>query len=200
MRRFLSAIKAIKANYFDPSNKGSFRYAHPSTRIELPATIVGANNIVLEENVSIGPFSILYAPICKIHIKKNSYSGPRLYIGTGDHLMKVGLFSRLISIEKKRELGGANLDWDVVVEEDVWMGADVSILCKKVGRGSVIAAGAVVTKDVPPYAVFGGVPAKFIKFHFSVEEIIEHENMLYPEENRLSREYLEALFKEYCIR
>lgn len=40
-----------------------------------------------------------------------------------------------------------------------------------IGQGAVVAAGAVVTKDVPPYAIVGGVPAKVIKYRFSPEVI-----------------------------
>lgn len=59
-----------------------------------------------------------------------------------------------------------------VLGNDVWVGVGAIILDGiKVGDGAVIAAGAVVTKDVPNYAVVGGVPAKIIKFRFSREEI-----------------------------
>lgn len=53
----------------------------------------------------------------------------------------------------------------VVIGDDVWLGARVIILPGvKIGSHSIIAAGAVVSKDVPPYAIVGGVPAKVIKY------------------------------------
>lgn len=53
---------------------------------------------------------------------------------------------------------------EVIIEDDVWIGYRVTILTGvKIGKGSVIGAGAVVTNDVDPYTVVGGVPAKFIK-------------------------------------
>ena len=52
----------------------------------------------------------------------------------------------------------------VLIEDDVWIGARAIILPGvKIGRGSVIGAGSVVTKDVPPYSIFVGNPAKFLK-------------------------------------
>ena len=54
--------------------------------------------------------------------------------------------------------------YKVIIEKDVWIGSHVVILPGvKVGTGAVIGAGAVVTKDVTPYSIVGGVPAKFIK-------------------------------------
>ena len=99
-----------------------------------------------------------------------------------------------MKIREKTVWGGV-LNWDVTIEEDVWMGANVSILCKKVGRGAVIACGAVCKKDVPPYSIVGGVPAKVIKFKWTVDQIIEHESELYNEDERFRREELERIIK-----
>lgn len=83
-------------------------------------------------------------------------------------------------------------DQPVVIEEDVWVGARAMILKGvRIGRGAIIAAGAVVTRSVPPYAVAGGVPARVIKFRWPVDEILRHETALYPPKSRLSREDLD---------
>ena len=59
-----------------------------------------------------------------------------------------------------------------VIGNDVWTGRNATILAGvRIGNGAVIGAGAVVTKDVPPYAIVGGVPAKIIKYRFSPEQI-----------------------------
>ncbi|MBO4862291.1 MAG: CatB-related O-acetyltransferase [Firmicutes bacterium] len=62
----------------------------------------------------------------------------------------------------------------IVIGNDVWIGDNVTVLpsCASIGNGAVIAAGAVVTKDIPPYEIWGGVPAKMIRKRFS-DEIIE---------------------------
>lgn len=53
---------------------------------------------------------------------------------------------------------------DVTVEDDVWLGRNVIVMPGiKIGKGSIVAAGAVVTKNVEPFSIVGGVPAKLIK-------------------------------------
>lgn len=59
-----------------------------------------------------------------------------------------------------------------IIGNDVWIGSSAIILQGvKIGDGAIIAAGAVVTKDVPPFTIVGGVPAKVIKKRFTDDEI-----------------------------
>lgn len=59
-----------------------------------------------------------------------------------------------------------------VIGNDVWIGANVLLLQGiQIGDGAIVAAGSIVTKDVPPYAIVAGVPAKIIRYRFEQEEI-----------------------------
>lgn len=190
-----NCLRKIYQTYILPNT--NLVHKEINAKIAIPSTIVGYNNIYLGENVSLGENSVLFAPRNKIIIRKNTYSGPRLFISTGNHYLKKGSFSIFLSDKDKIKDNINNLNWDVTIDEDVWIGANVSILCKHVGRGAVIACGAVCKHDIPPYSVFGGVPARFIKFRFSIDEIIEHESILYSNESRFTKEQLENLFKKY---
>lgn len=124
-------------------------------------------------------------------MKKGAGSAEGLSVHTGNHMMVIGKFYRTVTEQEKKSAGGSTYDQDVIVEEDVWIGCNVTLLSGvNIGRGAIIAAGAVVTKDVPPYAIVGGVPARVIKYKWSIEQILEHERQLYPESERLSKEYL----------
>ena len=61
---------------------------------------------------------------------------------------------------------------DISIENDVWVGATSTIMSGvKISNGAVIGGGSVVTKDVPPYAIVVGNPAKVVKYRFNEEQI-----------------------------
>ena len=109
-------------------------------------------------------------------IGKKVIFGPKPTIITGDHRIDiVGKYIADITDNEKLP----NNDLPVTIEDDCWIGANVTILKGvTIGRGCVIAAGAVVTKSFPPYSIIGGVPAKLLKMRFTSEQIIEHERLL----------------------
>jgi acetyltransferase-like isoleucine patch superfamily enzyme len=67
----------------------------------------------------------------------------------------------------------------IVVEDDVWIGFGAIVLSGvTIGRGSVIAAGAVVIEDVPPYSIVAGNPGRVVRVRFGADQIEEHERIL----------------------
>lgn len=74
---------------------------------------------------------------------------------------------------------GRGDQYEIIVEDDVWIGHGAILLSPlRIGRGSIVAAGSVVTKDVPRYSIVGGVPAKVLRMRFTPEQIAEHERIL----------------------
>lgn len=75
--------------------------------------------------------------------------------------------------EKKFGVVDEDLRWDdvLVIEDDVWIGHYAVVLpnCKFIGRGAIVGAGAIVTKDVPPYSIVAGNPARIIRKRFEPE-------------------------------
>jgi len=91
---------------------------------------------------------------CEITIEKNVIVGPNVVMRASNHN-----YERIdIPIRNQGHVSGT-----IVVREDVWIGANAVILPNvTIGRGVIVAAGAVVTNDVDDYEIVGGVPAKSI--------------------------------------
>ena len=140
-------------------------------------------NVTIGNDVYIGPHALFLCTESQIFIGNKVLFGPHVTIIGGDHrITDVGRFIYDV-LDKHPED-----DQDVHIEDDVWIGTNTTLLKGvTVGRGAVVAAGALVTKDVPPYAIVGGVPAKVLKYRFTPEQIQEHERQLYAENKRLTK-------------
>lgn len=191
--RFLKGLYYLYLHYCG-CRKSSLAYIGCNVRLTPPFVVINPHNLYLGDGVSIGPNAHLSCLNAKLIIKGHTAIAEHFTVHTGNHAHIKGMFITDITEANKPK----GYDEDVVVEKDVWIGCNVTLLSGvTVGRGCTIAAGAVVAKSTPPYAVIGGVPAKFIKFKWSIDEILEHEAALYPEEERYSREELEKIFEEY---
>jgi acetyltransferase-like isoleucine patch superfamily enzyme len=151
----------------------------------------GLWNLSIGDGSSIPKGSVFYCTEAPLTIGKKVIFGPNPTIITGDHRIDI-IGKYIMDCNEKLPQNDA----PVVIEDDVWCGANVTILKGvTIGRGTVIAAGAVVTKSCPPYSIVGGVPAKILKYRFNKEQILQHENTLYPIKERLTMEKLEQFYK-----
>ena len=136
--------------------------------------VTAYGHVELGNYVSIsGPGTILHSVNGKIKIGSFSSIAENVSIQEFNHDMKkpttaaVQLYFFSHQFEKDAVTKG-----DVVLDEDVWVGSNAVILSGvHVGRGAIIGAGAVVTKDVPAYSIVGGNPAKIIKMRFNEDQI-----------------------------
>lgn len=193
--RFLRGLFVLYSSYFGNCKRSKFGYLADSAKLIPPLKIDGHQNVFMYEDTKIEN-STISAVLSKFVMKRGSAAAEGLSVHTGNHMQVVGKFYRTVTNKDKLDSGKV-FDKDIIVEEDVWIGCNVTLLAgAHLGRSSVIAAGAVVTTDIPPYCIAGGVPAKPIKFKWTIEQILEHESKLYPEAERFSREELEKIFAQ----
>lgn len=153
---------------------------------------INPEKVVCADHTRIQPGVCIYDFEGKVIIKKFSAIGAGCTIIPGTHIPTVGMPQYLSDAHINDKSS------DIIIEEDCWVGTHSILLSNcKLGRGCVVGAGALVTKNVPPYAVVGGTPAKIIASRFSTEQILRHEQILYPAEERMSREELEEIFNTY---
>ena len=133
-------------------------------------------SITVGNEVNLGTRPTILATRARVMIGDHVMFGPNVTIRGGNHRFDItGLYIDEVTDDMKR----AEDDRGVVIEGDVWIGGDATILHGvTIGRGSIIGASAVVTRNVPPYSIVGGNPARVIRARFDPDEIAEHERKL----------------------
>lgn len=181
-----------------PTNKKKYGYFGKGVKLQLPIIITNPKHVFLYDNTNILGYAnlIISYKNGNFIMKKNSGAAQGLTVVTANHPTHppIGIWHK----EIYRDINTDVMAGDVVVEEDVWLGAHVTLLPGvTIGRGSIIGAGTVCRKSIPPYAIALGNPAKVVGFKYTPEEIIEHEKSLYPEQERIPLEVLERNYKKY---
>ena len=138
-----------------------------------PDSYFSYETIEIGDDVYIGPRAN-FVGIKGIKIGNKVMFGPDVSIIGGDHnTTQLGKF--MYDVHDKLPEN----DLPVVIEDDVWVGA-CAIILKGVtlGTGSIVAAGSLVLKDIPPYSVVAGVPANVIKMRFNDSDLAKHIELL----------------------
>lgn len=151
-----------------PFKKAMFKRCGKHVQID-KNTKITYKNVSVGDHVSIGRNAEFMSTRAQIIIGDHVMFGPHVFMITGDHITDIkGRYMDEFTDDEKRPED----DQDIVLEGDNWIGANAIILKGvTIGKGAVIAAGSVVTKNVPPYSIVGGVPAKVIKYRFSDDEV-----------------------------
>lgn len=170
-------------NWIIKSRNKSLRLSHSAN---ISSTFFGFSNIVFRDvnlhNVTLGDYSYIGEKSVFLNTSIGKYCSiaGNVKCGLGNHPSRTFVSSHPIFYSLNPILSGitfADKQYfdeysDTIIGNDVWIGENAMIMGGvNIGDGAIIAGGATVTKDVPPYAIVGGVPAKIIKYRFEEEEI-----------------------------
>lgn len=191
----MGLIHAIKAQfrccYTRRSNLAS---AGANANIQKPCYVTSPETMHMEENTVIRRGStILNNHNEHIYIKKYTVISTNCTIVTNNHKSTVGIPQCLLGASHVNDVSR-----DLTIAEDIFVGTNVTIMPGgNLGRGCVIGACSLVTKPIPPYAIAVGSPARVVGVKFTIDQILKHEQILYPIEERMTRPELENLFEKY---
>lgn len=181
LRPIKNLVKLSFRNYLLKRNTPGLRISGKSVVVN---TDLGRNNSIQDAtlyNSKLGDFSYvgLNSYLNHVNVGKFTCIGPHVQIGLGEHPVKGFVSVHPIFYSPVKQVGISFSDKfyfnefnKTIIGNDVWIGANVVVIGGvKIGNGAVIAAGAVVVKDVPPFTLVGGVPAKVIKSRFDENQI-----------------------------
>ena len=138
--------------------------------------MLGENVTFIDRDVEIKDYTYINSGYLYpgVRIGKYCSMGHDVCIGPGEHyinrLSTYPICTRVLKEKPQNEFPKVK---PTILNNDIWVGHGAVIMQGvKVGNGAIVAAGAVVTKDVPAYSIVAGVPAKIIKYRFG-EELIQ---------------------------
>ena len=146
----------------------------PKVRVTWPHQVSLGKNCTLEHDIYFkydgiwapGPTIVIRDRVfigfgCEFNVRRRLEIGDHCLIASGCKFIDHDHGTARGNVPMHEQTTGAEAE--IVLEEDVWLGVNVVVLKGvRIGRGAVIAAGAVLTSDVPPYEMWGGVPARKI--------------------------------------
>ncbi|MEM9927101.1 MAG: DapH/DapD/GlmU-related protein [Cyanobacteria bacterium P01_D01_bin.50] len=154
----VSLLKGVQINALGhPNNRVNIK---DRVRLERGVDIRSLydTHIIIDENAYIGPYVIITGT-GDIKIGKNCLIAPRCGIFANNHIFD----DPTLPIEQQGVTGKG-----IVIEDDCWLGHNVTVLDGVIiGKGSIIGAGSVVNKNIPPFSIAVGTPAKIIKNRLS---------------------------------
>lgn len=189
----MKLIKKIIVHVFlkmkNIKKKNTIKSYNVDRSIKLGKYSLIGKNVEISSNVSVGDFTYFNSNQNWSIIESNTVFGkfcsiaPGVIIGVGNHDYKNVTTHPIVynkyyfdkikkNIIQLKQNGLVDANAETVIGNDVWIGMNANIKRGiKIGDGAIIGMNSVVTKDVPPYAIVAGVPAKIISYRFKEDEI-----------------------------